>query len=180
MSELCCVEIVIDFAWFSWTWPVQLYRLCQRSERYVIRKQSVKDFLVWGLVFDVIRVEWELMPVMVRVEKFKNLQNKACLPPFLCYLLCPGYFGGDFLIFSIPERKNKEITSKVPRQALFCKFLNYQILAPKPPPLGSPAAAHHSSANLTLPLYCRTLQEVTWIPAGLITRPRPKRPGAES
>ena len=32
------------------------------------------------------------MPVMVRVEKIKNLQNKACLPPFLCYLLCPGYF----------------------------------------------------------------------------------------
>ena len=37
--------------------------------------------------------EWELMPVMVRVEKFKNLQNKACLPSLLCYLLCPGYFG---------------------------------------------------------------------------------------
>ena len=30
------------------------------------------------------------MPVMVRVEKFKNLQNKACLPSLLCYLLCPG------------------------------------------------------------------------------------------
>ena len=41
------------------------------------------------------------MPVIVRVEKFKNLQNKACLPPFLCYLLCPGYFGGDFLNFSL-------------------------------------------------------------------------------
>ena len=44
--------------------------------------------------------EWELMPVMVRVEKFKDLQNKACLPPFLCYLLCPGYFGCKFLNFS--------------------------------------------------------------------------------
>ena len=41
------------------------------------------------------------MPVMVRVEKFKNLQNKACLPSLLCYLLCPGYFGGDFLTFSL-------------------------------------------------------------------------------
>ena len=66
------------------------------------------------------------MSVMVRVEKFKNLQNKACLPSFLCYLLCPGYFGSDFLAFSlwdnlflvdsIPERKKK---------ALFCKFLNF-------------------------------------------------------
>ena len=30
------------------------------------------------------------MTVMVRVEKFKNLQNKACLLPFLHYLLYPG------------------------------------------------------------------------------------------
>ena len=39
------------------------------------------------------------MSVMVRVEKFKNLQNKACLPSLRCYLLCPGYFGGDSLFF---------------------------------------------------------------------------------
>ena len=38
------------------------------------------------------------MPVM---EKFKNLQNKACLPSLLCFLMCPGYFGGDFLTFSL-------------------------------------------------------------------------------
>ena len=49
------------------------------------------------------------MPVMVRVEKFKNLQNKACLPSLLCYLLCPGYFGGDFLTFSLwmPEMREE-------------------------------------------------------------------------
>ena len=39
------------------------------------------------------------MSVMVRVEKFKNLQNKACLPSLRCYLLYPGYFGGDSLNF---------------------------------------------------------------------------------
>ena len=41
------------------------------------------------------------MSVMVRVEKFKNLQSKACLPPFLCYfdMSWVHYFGGDFLIF---------------------------------------------------------------------------------
>ena len=39
------------------------------------------------------------MTVMVRVEKFKNLQDKACLPSLLCYLMCPGYFGGDFFFF---------------------------------------------------------------------------------
>ena len=39
------------------------------------------------------------MSVMVRVEKFKNLQNKACLPSLLCYLICPGYFAGVFLHF---------------------------------------------------------------------------------
>ena len=41
------------------------------------------------------------MPVMVRVEIFKNLQTKACLPSLLCYLLCPGYFGGSLLTFSL-------------------------------------------------------------------------------
>ena len=35
------------------------------------------------------------------MEKFKNLQNKACLPSLLCFLMCPGYFGGDFLTFSL-------------------------------------------------------------------------------
>ena len=51
---------------------------------------------VWGLVSE---FEWEFMSVMVRVEKFKILQNKACLPSLRCYLLCPGYFGGDSLFF---------------------------------------------------------------------------------
>ena len=58
-----------------------------------VSAQATQAVGVWGWVF----FEWELMPVMVRVEKFKNLQNKACLPSLLCYLLCPGYFGGDFL-----------------------------------------------------------------------------------
>ena len=35
----------------------------------------------------------------LRVEKFKNLQNNAWLSSLLCYLMCPGLFGGDFLIF---------------------------------------------------------------------------------
>ena len=45
------------------------------------------------------------MSVMVRVEKFKNLQNKACLPSLRCYLLCPGYFGGDSLN-TVPQSEN--------------------------------------------------------------------------
>ena len=43
------------------------------------------------------------MSVMVRVEKFKNLQNKACLPSLLCYLMCPGYFGGEKVKKSPPK-----------------------------------------------------------------------------
>ena len=38
------------------------------------------------------------MPVMVRVKKFKNFHNKACLPSLLSDLMSHGYFGGDFLI----------------------------------------------------------------------------------
>ena len=33
--------------------------------------------------------------------KLKNLQNKACLPSLICYLLCPRYFAGDFPAFSL-------------------------------------------------------------------------------
>ena len=38
---------------------------------------------------------------VLRVKKIKNLPSKACLhvPSLLCYLMCPGYFGGDFRIF---------------------------------------------------------------------------------
>ena len=43
-----------------------------------------------------------MMSVMItRVEKLKNVQNKACLPSLLCYLKCPGYFGSDFLTFLV-------------------------------------------------------------------------------
>ena len=42
------------------------------------------------------------MAVMVRVETFKNLQSKACLPSLFCYLVCPQYFGGDFLKLPLP------------------------------------------------------------------------------
>ena len=41
----------------------------------------------------------DIMPIIVRVEKFKDSQNKACLSSLLCHLMCPGYFGSDFLIF---------------------------------------------------------------------------------
>ena len=41
------------------------------------------------------------MPIMVRVDKCKNLQNIFCLPSLLCHLMCPWFFGGDFLIFSL-------------------------------------------------------------------------------
>ena len=66
------------------------------------------------------------------VEKFKNL---------LAYLLFYSLFNSNnyfFLLDRIPEQKNKEITTKVPRthqiqrregrQALFCKFLNFSTL----------------------------------------------------
>ena len=43
----------------------------------------------------------DIMAVIVTVEKFKNLQNKACLPSLRCLLMCVlgHYFGGDFLPF---------------------------------------------------------------------------------
>ena len=51
-----------------------------------------------------------------RVEKFKNLQNKACLPSLLCYLMRPGQFGGDFRIFcALGFCLERMITAKVPR-----------------------------------------------------------------
>ena len=81
---------------------------CSRQQPIINRAcaASLFDFYVyvctgdpsgggWGESLMLQEFEWELMPVMVRVEKFKNLQNKACLPSLLCYLLCPGYFGGD-------------------------------------------------------------------------------------
>ena len=59
--------------------------------------------------------EWELMSVVLRVEKFKNLQNKACLPS-LCYLMHPGYFGGDFLTLLLWELSTrKKISRQYPR-----------------------------------------------------------------
>ena len=100
---------------------------------------------VWGRVFD----EWELMPVMVRVEKIKNLRNKACLPSLLLSDVSRvlGWWFPYFFALGKAKKnkekkrkKNKEITTKVPkthqiskkregRQALFCKFLNFSALA---------------------------------------------------
>ena len=56
----------------------------------------------------------DIMPIMIRVvvEKFKNSQNKPCLPSLLCHLMCPGYCGSDFLIFALefcPLPKAKKI-----------------------------------------------------------------------
>ena len=76
---------------------------CSRQQPIINRAcaASLFDFYVyvctgdpsgggWGESLMLQEFGWELMPVMVRVEKFKNLQNKACLPSLLCYLLCPG------------------------------------------------------------------------------------------
>ena len=72
---------------------------------------------------------------MVRIEKWKNSQNQACLLSLLCHLVCLGYFGGNFLTFCfgilstrkkinldffflvdrIPKWKSNNITAKVPR-----------------------------------------------------------------
>ena len=71
--------------------------------------------------------------MQVMVEKFKNLLKAYLL--FYSLLNSNNYF---FLLDRIPEQKNKEITTKVPRthqiqrregrQALFCKFLNFSTL----------------------------------------------------
>ena len=35
----------------------------------------------------------------INARKIQEFEDKAGLPSLLCYLMCTGYFGGDFLIF---------------------------------------------------------------------------------
>ena len=90
----------------------------------------------------------------------------------LAYLL-------SFVICCIPERKNKEITTKVLRtqqitkEALFCKFLNFSTPLSKTSPQAPTAWVACVCTSLFRQLDCRTLQEVTWIPQSIQFLPRP-------
>ena len=92
------------------------------------------------------------MPVMVRVEKLKNLQIKA-YTYLLSFVICCVL--GNLVEISLSFHSGiLDTTNNKGKEGLFCKFLNFSALtitginshsnsynikdSPQPPPLGSP------------------------------------------